>query len=643
MVIRFIKEHTLFVFILAICIVLRFLPLFDYQFTLDELSGLDRTRFNSFGELIEKGVKIDAHPALIQVIIYYLSQFFGYTNWIIKLPFLLFSFGAVIYAYFFGLRNFSKQVGIFAAAIFSFSLVFVFYAPIARMYISGIFFSMALLYYFFEIFFLNSTKRSNYFFLGLFALLSGLNQHINALFAFTLCVSGLFFLNKINFKPFLITLLVTIIAYLPHLPVTLYQLSIGGIGYEEGGWLAKPEITAVLGFLKILFGTGKTYLVFIGLIVLCFILNRKVKFEKKQLFLLVIFLVNFLIVYLYSIFNASIYQNSIMLFSGVSIVILVCSFLEVKNEYVFNSALALIILILLFKTYYKKDYYHQCVKTIFEYQFERTVELKKTYGDKNVYPIFFDADEVMKGIYFKKYSTNFEFKSSADSVTFSLKHFSEFVATLKTDYLVLSSSYPIYQAVAAEHFPYLIENIQTQAINYKVYSKNISDKNNVVEGESVIYSANIFDKKDFVFKDNKEMLFSNNSFSLSVDSINEYPFDASAPLNKITSKEGQVVFVKALLKLKNTSSKVSACVSVNETKKDTSYFFNSRSANDFVITADSSVTLFADSYCGTDYKKIKDKAKCTVFIWNSAKEKFELKSFEISTIDFWPQKWNFWE
>ena len=70
MVIRFIKEHTLFVFILAICIVLRLIPLFDYQFTLDELSGLDRTRFNSFGELIERGVKIDAHPALIQVIIY---------------------------------------------------------------------------------------------------------------------------------------------------------------------------------------------------------------------------------------------------------------------------------------------------------------------------------------------------------------------------------------------------------------------------------------------------------------------------------------------------------------------------------------------------------------------------------------------
>lgn len=643
MVIRFIKEHTLFVFILAICIVLRLIPLFDYQFTLDELSGLDRTRFNSFGELIERGVKIDAHPALIQVIIYYLSQFFGFTNWIIKLPFLLFSFGAVIYAYFFGLRNFSKQVGIIASAIFSFSLVFVFYAPIARMYISGIFFSIALLYYFFEIFFLWNTKRSNYFFLGLFALLSGLNQHINALFAFTLCVSGLFLLNKNNFKPYIIALGLTVVAYLPHLPVTLYQLSIGGIGYEEGGWLAKPEITAVLGFLKILFGTGKMYLIFLALIVLCFILNRKVKVERKQLFLLIIFLINYFIIYLYSIFNASIYQNSIMLFSGVTIVMLISSFLDVKNIHVFNSALTVIIAVLLFKTYYKKDYYHQCVKTIFEYQFERTVEHKNTYGDKNVYPIFFDADEVMKDMYFKKYNSGFDCKASADSVTFSLKHFSAFVAALKTDYLVLASSYPIQQAVATEYFPYLIENIQTQGINYKMYSKKSSDKNKVVEGESVIYSASVFDKKAFVFKENKEMLISNKSFYLPIDSANEYPFDANAQLNKITSKEGQIIFIKTVLKLKNNSCKVSACISINDNKKDTSYFFNSRSVNDFVIKADSTVTLYADSYCGTDYKKIKDKAKCTVFIWNNAKEKFVLKTFEISTIDYWTQKWNFWE
>lgn len=643
MVIKFIKEHSVFVFILTACVVLRLIPLFDYQFTLDELSGLDRTRFNSFGELIEKGVKIDAHPALIQIIIYYLSQFFGFTNWIIKLPFLLFSFGAVIYAYFFGLRNFSKQVGIIASAIFSFSLVFVFYAPIARMYISGIFFSIALLYYFFEIFFLNNVKLSNYFLLGLFALLSGLNQHINALFAFTICVSGFFFLSKSNFKTYLITLILTVIAYLPHLSVTLYQLSIGGIGYEEGGWLAKPELASIFGFLKILFGTGRTYLIFLALIILCVAINKKIKFDKKQLFLVLIFLINFLIVYLYSVYNASIYQNSIMLFSGVTMVILVSSFMEVKNTYVFYSVFGIVVSVLLFKTYYKKDYYHQCVKTVFEYQFERTLEIKKTFGDKNVYPIFFDADDIMKEIYIKKYNSNFDFKSTSDSVAISLKHFSEFVATLKTDYLVLTSSYPVQQFIASEYYPYLIENIQTQGINYKLYSRKETDKDKVVEGESVIYSASFFDKKDFEFKESEDLEVVKNSFSLLVDSANEYPFDAKAQLNKFTSKEGQVVLLKTVVKSIGKIKDVAACISINDNKNNDPYFFNSIQVSNFRLKKDSTITLYANSFCGTDYNRIKDKSKCTAFIWNSGQEKFVLKDFEIKTIDYWPEKWNFWE
>ena len=127
----------------------------------------------------------DTHPAFVQILIHYLSKIFGYSAWVIKLPFLLFSFGAIVYAYFFGYKNFSKKVGIIASLFFSFSLVFVYYAPIARMYISGIFFSIALLFYFFEIFYSNQTKLINYFLFGLFALLSALNQHINALFAFT--------------------------------------------------------------------------------------------------------------------------------------------------------------------------------------------------------------------------------------------------------------------------------------------------------------------------------------------------------------------------------------------------------------------------------------------------------------------------
>src|SRR6185369_14226823 len=104
-------------------------------------------------------------------------------------------------------------------------------------YISGVFFSLGLLFYFFEIIFLKNVKAINYFLFGLFALLSALNQHINSLFAFTVCVSGFLFLNKENYKSYIITCLVIIIAYLPNIRITLYQLGVGGIGIEQGGWL----------------------------------------------------------------------------------------------------------------------------------------------------------------------------------------------------------------------------------------------------------------------------------------------------------------------------------------------------------------------------------------------------------------------
>ena len=68
--IKFIKEHIIFLVIFAITIILRLIPLFNYQFTSDEISGLDRAQFYSFSELINKGVKNDAHPAFVQVLIY---------------------------------------------------------------------------------------------------------------------------------------------------------------------------------------------------------------------------------------------------------------------------------------------------------------------------------------------------------------------------------------------------------------------------------------------------------------------------------------------------------------------------------------------------------------------------------------------
>lgn len=636
------------------------MPLFEYQFTYDELSGMERTQFSSFSDLLDKGVKIDAHPAFVQVLLYYFTQWFGYATWIIKLPFLLFSLGALVYAYAFGLRHFSKQSALFAAVFLGFSLIFVFYAPIARMYISGVFFSMALLFYFFEIFFSNKTKWSNYFLLALFALLSALNQHINALFAFTVCVSGLFFMKKENYKPYLITCLLVVLAYLPHLNITLYQLGVGGIGREQGGWLEAPEFSVLFGFVKVLFGTGKSYLVLLVLLGLAFVLNRKLQPDKKQIILFVLFMVNFLIVYFYSVFRFPIFQYSVMLFASVALIILVSSGLQFKNSFVFYTAFVLLFSTLVYKSYIKKDYLHQAVKTVFEYQFERTVYYKSLYGDKNVYPVFFDADAIMKRIYFEKYKTQFDCKISSDSMiangdrvyypvagsneqVSSVKLFSDFISGLNCDYLALSSAMPLQQAIAEQYFPYLLENTQTQGINYKLYSRKKEDASRVAEDDKVLFLSTVKEPRGLNYPKADKMRHDAAGFLVEVDSLNEFPFDAKADLNVIFSQEGQVVLLASKLKLQNLKSEAELCVSVTDQNDNSSYAYTANAASDFVVAEDSSVSVYSQYFNGTNFKKVKDKSRLNAYFWNLKKESFEIRDFQVKVIDYWPMKWQFWD
>jgi len=656
---KFLKEHSLFVIILSVCTVLRFLPLFEYQFTFDELSGLERTQFSTFSELIEKGVKIDAHPAFVQLLIYCLVQTFGYVTWIVKLPFLLFGLGAIMYGYAFGTRNFSRQAGLFAAVFFSFSLIFVFYAPIARMYISGVFFSAGLLYHFFEIFFSKSEKRSDYILLGLFALFSALNQHLNSLFAFTVCLSGFLFLNKSNYKPYLLMCLLVVLFYLPHLPVTLYQLSVPGIGRENGGWLEAPEFIVLFSFLKTLFGTGRSYLLILTGIGLSIGLSRKFFFTKKQLFLFIIFLFNFLVIYSYSVWRSPVFQYSVMLFSATAIVFFTCSLLEFKNKAVFYSCFAMITGSLVYKSYIKKDYFNQSVKTVYEYQFERTVDHKKTYGDKNVYPVFFDADNIMKKIYFCKYGVNFDCKISSDSMisnmervyfekkpgerVSSLRLFSEFIAGLKCDYVILTSSMPQHQGVVEEYFPYLLENTQTQAINFKLYSRNPEDKSRVVADDKIDLYSSIRQPEGFVYLKSEKVTLTDNAFLLKVDSLNEFPFDAKAALDEVTVKEGQVVLVKAKFKLNTRESMAEVCVSVTDKTNNDQYSYNSKAASDYVMNKDSIVTIYSEHFNGVKYERVRYKSNLNCYLWNRGKENFELKYFDIKVIDYWPRKWDWWD
>ena len=71
------RNDRLLIFILAISFVLHFINLKDLSLSNDELSAITRSRYDTFSEMITKGVYIDYHPAGIQTYIFYWMKLFG--------------------------------------------------------------------------------------------------------------------------------------------------------------------------------------------------------------------------------------------------------------------------------------------------------------------------------------------------------------------------------------------------------------------------------------------------------------------------------------------------------------------------------------------------------------------------------------
>ncbi|HQQ93643.1 MAG TPA: glycosyltransferase family 39 protein [Bacteroidia bacterium] len=637
------REHRLFVLVFLLCAILRFIPLFDYQFTLDELSGLCRTDFDSFSDLLEKGVKIDAHPALIQVMLFYLVKCFAYSTWIIKLPFLLFSLAALVYAYVFSLRNFSKQVALFSSVFLAFSLVFVFYAPVARMYITGVFFSIALLFHFYEIMFRGNRQTVHYAGIGLFALLSALNQHLNALFAFSVCASGLFLLKRQNTKAYLITCLITLLAYLPHLPITLYQLNVGGIGLEQGGWLEKPSWQSLLAFLKILFGTGYCFVVLAIAVLMKNLLDASTRIQTKHIYLLLVFLFNFVVIYMYSQLKSSIYQHSSMLFSGVAILFFTCALLDFSKRSWFITVFAILTVLLIYRTYWQKDYYKQCVHTVFEEQFRQSATCRKDLGEKSIYPVFLDADGFMEKVYAVKYKLNKPYVISSDDSKLSTEAFAQLVSGCERDYILLSSAMPLHEALTAEYFPFLVYSDITQANNIRLFSRLKKDSIHSFPSERVLNRFSLWEPGEFRFKVHAAEVKSRNAFR--VDSLLEYPLELKVPYSKIFSAEGQVALLKVICKGKSGLARsMEACISVGDNIQHDNLQYSAGSGHILPMRADSTFVMYAQLYAGSKHAQlIEHNAEMAFYIWNRASERFDIRNMEISVIDHWPQKWHFWE
>ncbi len=227
-------------FILLVAAILRFYDYFSIPFTHDDFSALFRLNYDTFRELIEKGVKPDGHPAGVQIFLYYWTRLFGIKEWIVKLPFTIFGLLAVVLIFRIGKIWYNETIGLITAAYLASIQYTVMYSQIARPYISGLFLSLAM-FYFWSLLIKNTDNKfnKNLLLFVVFATLCAYNHYFSLLFATIVGFSGLFFINKKYLPKYIAAGVAIALLFSPHLNISLAQ-------FRMAVWLGLANLIMIL-------------------------------------------------------------------------------------------------------------------------------------------------------------------------------------------------------------------------------------------------------------------------------------------------------------------------------------------------------------------------------------------------------------
>ena len=231
------RKHGVFLLILLVGIFVRIIFMSYHGLSNDELSAWYRAGFTSWNEFWYFGVSHgDMHPVFYQALLWCWIRFFGDSDWIIRIPSLLFFVANMLLIYHIARKHFSDQSAYLPLILYLGSSFLIVNTTLARPYNSGSFFILLAFLSILEI--AQSHKRSlKWIFVLMFAFLGAMLSHY---FAFlTAAVLGLLALIMLENRKRLDVVIagfLAVIAFLPHLTVTLHQLNRGGLQ-----WLAPPS------------------------------------------------------------------------------------------------------------------------------------------------------------------------------------------------------------------------------------------------------------------------------------------------------------------------------------------------------------------------------------------------------------------
>lgn len=613
--------------ILVLATILRSWHLHSIPYTSDELGALARTHQPTFHDEIANAVKIDAHPAGVQIFLYYWTKLFGYSETAVKLPFIICGILSVLLIFLIANEWFNYTVALVCASFLATLEYTIMYSQIARPYASGLFFSLAMVWHWSKIIFSRRDSSGkpekdynrHVFFYALFSALCAYNHHFSLLFAAMVGITGLLFLRGRFLRNYIIAGLCIFILYIPHLHIFFYQLHVGGIGQ----WLGKPKNTFILHYLQYAFQFST--LAYIMLVLLfgfgLFTAIQKKKFASPYyLISWCWFLIPFLTGFFYSKYVSPVLQYSCLLFSFPFLLFALFGLLPNLNgakNFIFVFIICSVNVFALTK---QRDYYSIFYSLHNERQVVINDSITKRYGSNNLIALAQSRPDSITAFYQRKYHTHINYSWFPDSVPkYQLSEYLEGHKTLYLSYDYIAGSNPEYLPIILNYYPHIIlTGYCHEGTNYLFSSTPSNDKSN-------------YFFKSIIGHDSVYMM----------DSLHEWAPGFESTLGKISTSKNDLILVSiSLLPLKNLNDVL--LVSTIESK-DSTLLWRGTPVSKFLIKDTKKLQRAYHVIDLSSFNGYKPDLKVKIYIWNKGKKNFCMNDFKISTLPGNPVLYGLWE
>jgi len=604
-------ENILLACIVILGTALRSYHFFGLTFTFDELSAMSRLHFSSFGELIEKGVRIDAHPAGIQVFLYYWTRLFGDKEWVVKFPFLVMGIGCIPFIFYITKDWFGTASAFIAAAFISTMQFAVTYSTIARPYIAGAFFSLLMVFFWTR--YLFKTKKNGDLAGFIFsASFCAYIHHFSLLFAVIVGLTGFFFIDKSTWKKYLFSGLLTFLTYAPHLGIFFYQLHIGGNG-GPGGWLGPPENNFLLRFIEYIFHyswltAGTAFLIISFYLITGF--NKKDESNKFRIICMVWFFLPFLIGFYYSKRINPILQFSLLIFSFPYIILWISSYVRESNKLVILLLVLVISGVDTYSLVFSRKHYEIIPQQSSDEYAKSIVKVQRSFPGKKIFSILSRTEIPFMEYYKKKYHVNFDyvvFDSQADDP----KGYWYILKNKNPDYLLIGNLAGQYSSFFTEEYP------------ERVYHA------------TGINAINCYGKSTEVFKEIEKPLVEKTipaNFRI-LDSLQEWGPGFKAGLKETVKVKNAEVTASVRIKGINVFKDNLLVLQIN--KGDSLIHWQAGNLTDFFRKEEEWQTIYTSCRIQDILKpgQKMDDYTISIFFWNKGRQKTMIDAIKIKTIE----------